>query len=89
MQNKEDENGNFIFDPSQFLTMSQIKSYFSRLTRKQRLHGSQSQPYSTTSSNDYDEEEIEEAEKDFDSMLAYTQEQSIRSTAQERFFKSQ
>jgi hypothetical protein len=89
MQNKEDENGDFMFDPSQFLTMSQIKSYFSRLTRKQRLHGSQSQSYSVATNNEYDEEEIEEAEKDFDSMLTDIQEQSIISIARQRFSKSQ
>ena len=31
MQNKEDDHGNSIFDPSQFLTTTQIKSDFSRL----------------------------------------------------------
>jgi len=91
MQNKEDENGNFIFSPSQFLTTSQIKSYFSRLTRVQRLRGSQSQSYNTTTNDGYDrdQEETEETENDFDSMLADLHEQSIRSIAEERFEKSQ
>jgi hypothetical protein len=94
MQNKEDENGNFIFSPSQFLTTSQIKSYFSRLTRVQRLRGSQSQSYNTTTNDGYDRdqeetEETEETENDFDSMLADLHEQSIRSIAEERFEKSQ
>lgn len=89
MQNKEDENGDFLFNPSQFLTMSQIKSYFSRLTRKQRLHDSQSQSSSVASNREDDEEEIEEAEKDFDAMLADIEEQSIRSKGRERFSKSQ
>ncbi|CAF2871114.1 unnamed protein product, partial [Rotaria sp. Silwood2] len=89
MQNKQDENGTFIVDPSQFLTTSQIKSYFSRLAGAQRLHGSQSQSYSKEINNDYNEEETEEAEKDFDSILVELQEQSIRVMAKDRFNKLQ
>jgi hypothetical protein len=89
MQKKEDDQGNFIFDPSQFLTVTQIKSYFSRLARAQRLRGSQSQSKNSKSSNDYDEEETEEAENEFDSMLSDLHEQSIRSIAEDRFFTSQ
>jgi len=89
MQNKEDDNGNFVFSPAQFLTVSQIKSYFSRLTRAQRLRGSQSQSYSTTTSSGQDQEEAEDCENDFDSMLTDLHEQSVRSIAEERFAKSQ
>lgn len=88
MQNKEDDNGNFIFSPAQFLTVSQIKSYFSRLTRAQRLRGSQSQSYNTSASSGQDQEEVEESENDFDSMLTNLHEESIRSIAKERFDKS-
>ena len=77
MQSKEDDQSNFIFDPSQFLTITQIKSYFSRLTRAQRLHGSQSQSNITSNITDDDQEEAEEAENEFDSMLSNIQEQSM------------
>ena len=30
------ENGQYLFDPSQWLSSSQIKSFFARLTRKRR-----------------------------------------------------
>jgi len=89
MQKKEDDRGNFIFDPSQFLSASQIKSYFSRLTRIQRLRGSQSQSNKTIIDNDYDQEETEEAENEFDSMLSDLDEQSIRSISEDRFLKLQ
>lgn len=89
MQNKEDDSGNFVFSPGQFLTVSQIKSYFSRVTRAQRLRGSQSQSFNTTTSSGQDEEEADEYENEFDSMLTDLHEQSIRSIAEERFEKSQ
>lgn len=89
MQNKEDDQGNFVFDPSQFLTTTQIKSYFSRLTRAQRLRGSQSQSSTTNNITDEDQEEVEEAENEFDSVLSDLQEQSIRSIAEDRFYASQ
>ena len=44
----------FIFDPSQFLTTTGIKSYFSRLACAQRLHGSQSQSSINNNSTDHD-----------------------------------
>jgi hypothetical protein len=89
MQKKEDDQGNFMFDPSEFLTTNQIKSYFSRLARTERLRGSQSQSNSSKSFNDYDEEETEDAENEFDSILSDLHEQSIRSVAEETFFASQ
>ena len=89
MQTKEDDQGKFIFDPSQFLTASQIKSYFSRLARAQRPQGRQSQPINNDSFNDYDHEETEEAENEFDSISEDLYEQSIRSIAEDRFFTSQ
>ena len=91
MQSKEDDQGNFIFDPSQFLTATQIKSYFFRLTltRAQRLRGRQSQSNTISNITDDDQEEAEEAENEFDSMLSDIQEQSMRSIAEDRFFASQ
>ena len=89
MQNKEDDEGNFVFDPSQFLTTTQIKSYFSRLARVQRLRGSQSQSSNVNNITDENQEEIEDAENELDSMLSDLQEQSIRTIAEDRFFTSQ
>jgi hypothetical protein len=88
MQKTEDDQSNFIFDPSEFLTTTQIKSYFSRLARAQRLRGSQSQSNNSKSFNDYDQEETEEVENEFDSILSDLDEQSIRSIAEDRFFTS-
>ena len=88
MQRKEDDQGNFSFTPSQFLTTSQIKSYFSRLTRSRRRN---SQPQSSSSStlpNEHEEEEVEEAENEFDSIQSDIYDQSIRSIAEERFHQS-
>ena len=87
MQRKEDDQGNFVFTPSQFLTTSQIKSYFSRLTRSRR-RSSQPQSSSSTLSNEHEEEEVEEAENEFDSIQSDIYDQSIRSRADERFHDS-
>lgn len=87
MQKKEDNHGNFIFDPSQFLTTTQIKSYFSRLSRTQRIRGSQSQ-YSNNAHEDEDED-LEEAENEFDSMVSNLQEEMVLSVAEDRFFALQ
>jgi hypothetical protein len=89
MQKKEDNQGNFIFDPSQFLTTAQIKSYFSRLTRNQRLRSDQSQSSNNTTSNDYDQEETEEADNEFDSIISDVHEKSIIAIAEDRFRRSQ
>ena len=60
MQSKEDDQGNFSFTPSQFLTTSQIKSYFSRLTRSRRRN---SQPQSSSSSSTLPNEHAEEGSR--------------------------
>ena len=88
MQSKEDDQGNFSFTPSQFLTTSQIKSYFSRLTRSRRRSN---QPQSSSRSiltNEHQEEEVEEAENEFDSIQSNIYDQSIQSIAEERFHET-
>lgn len=83
MQKKENDSGQFVFDPPQFLTSSQVKSYFSRLTRQQRLHGSQT-PLSTSIAVE-DDEENQEAENEFDAVLSQLHDESIRSIAEDCF----
>ena len=89
MQNKEDARGNFAFTPAEFLTTTQIKSYFSRLTRAQRLRGSQATTSSKTDDVELDEEETEEIENEFDSISERLREDSIQSSAEQVFNESQ
>ncbi|CAF4146057.1 unnamed protein product [Rotaria sordida] len=65
------ENGKFIFEPDQFLTASQIKSYFSRVTRKRRTVARDSQiALHPADPSSYDEEDErsqqDEDDQDFD-----------------------
>ncbi|CAF2128879.1 unnamed protein product [Rotaria magnacalcarata] len=70
-------DGRFIFEPDQFLTTSQTKSYFSRLTRERRKHGNLTQNImststTTTSSDDEaQEEEEEEEEEDVNDLIQH------------------
>ena len=84
MQRKEDENGRFVFSPSQFLTTSQIKSYFSRSTHSRR-RSSQSQLVHDSALADDDELAAEGAENEFDAIQAEIYQESIRSIAEDRF----
>jgi hypothetical protein len=56
------KNGEYIFEPSQCLSPSQIKSYFGRLTRKRR------QQNQVQISNQYEEQESEVSEDDNESL---------------------
>jgi hypothetical protein len=77
-----------VFEPSQFLTTAHIKSYFSCLTRSQRLHGNPTQSQKVTTIEELNEEAIEEAEKEFDSVVSDLHEQSIMSIAKKTFRKA-
>jgi hypothetical protein len=89
MQNKEDDRGNFVFNPSEFLSTTQIKSYFSRLARAQRQRGSQATISSKTDDDELDGEETEEIENEFDSISERLREDSIQSSAEQVFNESQ
>ena len=77
------DNGLFRFTPDECLTASQIKSYFSCLTRRRRKQVNHSQRLSSQSvatnadyqmnTNDSDEEIDEENSNDYDSEVAADQ----------------
>ncbi|CAF1356373.1 unnamed protein product [Adineta ricciae] len=69
----------FMFQPDQFLTTSQIKSYFSRLTRERRKNTKESQTTmkqckkSAKDDEDYQSEEDSDDGDEFESVLADAQ----------------
>ncbi|CAF2463416.1 unnamed protein product [Rotaria sp. Silwood2] len=77
------DNGQFRFTPDEDLTASQIKSYFSYVTRRRRKQVNESQRLSSQSVatnngyrmdlNDSDEEIDEENTSDYDSQVAAEQ----------------
>jgi hypothetical protein len=80
METKE-ENGQFIFEPHQFLTTTQIRSFFSRLTaaRREQVNKIQSQPIPINQSED--EDAIAEEENEFESAISDDNEDTLRSIA--------
>lgn len=80
METKE-ENGQFIFEPDHFLTPTQIRSFFSRVTsaRRQQANRTQSQVISINQADD--EDIIAEQENEFDSAMTNLNEDSLRSQA--------
>jgi hypothetical protein len=80
METKE-ENGQFVFEPHQFLTPTQIRSFFSRLTatRREQVNKNQSQTIPVDQSDD--EDVIAEQENEFESAVSDHNEDTLRSQA--------
>ena len=86
METKE-ENGRFVFEPDQFLTPTQIRSFFSRLTATRRKQANKSQSQVISMNQDDDEDAIAEQENDFDSAMSDFNEDLLRSQALQAFRK--
>jgi hypothetical protein len=76
METKE-ENGRFLFEPDQFLTPTQISSFFSRLTAVRRKQANRTQSQVISVNQDDDEDAIAEQENEFDSAMADFNEDSL------------
>lgn len=84
METKE-ENGQFVFEPYQFLTPTQIRSFFSRLTAARRKQANKQQSQAVSVNQDDDEDTVTEQENEFDSATADFNEDSLRSKALQTF----
>ena len=84
METKE-ENGQFVFEPDQFLTSSQVRSFFSRLTAARRQQANRTQSQVILANQDEDEDTIAEQENAFDSAVTNFNEDSLRSQALQTF----
>lgn len=51
-------NGNYVFEPSEWLSGSQIKFFFSRLTKKRRLSSQTKEQSETDESSEDDDESL-------------------------------
>jgi hypothetical protein len=80
MKTKE-ENGRFVFESDQFLTPTQIRSFFSRLTSARRQQGNRTQSQVVSINQADDEDIIIEQENEFDSGMMNLNEDSLRSQA--------
>jgi hypothetical protein len=80
METKE-ENGQFVFEPHQFLTPTQIRSFFSRLTAARREQANRNQSQTIPVNQGDDEDIITEQENEFESALSDYNEDSVRSQA--------
>jgi hypothetical protein len=80
MEIKED-NGRFVFEPDQFLTSTQIRSFFSRLTATRREIANRTQSQLVSVNQNDDEDTIAEQENEFNSAVADHGEDSLRSQA--------
>ena len=80
METKE-ENGQFVFEPDQFLTPTQIRSFFSRLTAARREQANRTQSQMVALNQNDDEDVIAEQENEFDSAVTDFNEDSLRSQA--------
>ena len=86
METKE-ENGRFVFEPDQFLTPTQIRSFFSRLTATRRKQANKSQSQVISVNQNDDEYVIVEQENEFDSAMSDFNEDLLRSQALQAFRK--
>ena len=86
METKE-ENGRFVFEPDQFLTPTQIRSFFSRLTATRRKQANKSQSQVISVNQNDDEDVIAEQENEFDSAMSDFNEDLLRSQALQAFRK--
>ena len=86
METKE-ENGRFVFEPDQFLTPTQIRSFFSRLTATRRKQANKSQSQVISVNQNDDEDLIAEQENEFDSAMSDFNEDLLRSQALQAFRK--
>lgn len=84
METKE-ENGRFVFEPDQFLTPTQIRSFFSRLTATRRKQANRTQSQVISVNQDEDEDAIAEQENEFNSAVTDFNEDSLRSQALQAF----
>ena len=80
METKE-ENGRFVFEPDQFLTPTQIRSFFSRMTATRRKQANKSQSQVISVNQNDDEDVIAEQENEFDSAMSDFNEDLLRSQA--------
>ena len=80
METKED-NGRFVFEPDQFLTPTQIRSFFSRLTATRRDVANKTQSQLMSVNQNDDEDVIAEQENEFNSAATDQDEDSLRSQA--------
>ncbi|CAM2704321.1 unnamed protein product [Rotaria socialis] len=62
------KKGQFVFQPDQFLTTSQIKAYFSRVTRERRTKGKDKHTTALTSADD-EEQQLREVDASLVRML--------------------
>ena len=86
METKE-ENGRFVFEPDQFLTPTQVRSFFSRLTATLRKQANKSQSQVISVNQNDDEDVIAEQENEFDSAMSHFNEDLLRSQALQAFRK--
>ena len=86
METKE-ENGRFVFEPDQFLTPTQIRSFFSRLTATRRKQANKSQSQVISVNQNDDEDVIAKQENKFDSSMSDFNEDLLRSQALQAFRK--
>lgn len=80
MEIKED-NGRFVFEPDQFLTSTQIRSFFSRLAAARREVANRAQTQVISGNQNDDEDIIAEQENEFNSAVADHDEDLLRSQA--------
>ncbi|CAF1481894.1 unnamed protein product [Rotaria sordida] len=80
METKE-KNGTFVFQPDQFLTTTQIRCFFSRLTAARREQANRNETQMIPVNQDDDEDIIAEQENEFDSNMRDFNEDSLRSQA--------
>jgi CBS domain containing-hemolysin-like protein len=81
----KEENGQFVFEPHQFLTPTQIRSFFSRLTAARREQTNRNQSQTILVNQDDDEDVIAEQENEFESSVSAFNEDSVRSQALQVF----
>ena len=86
METKE-EKGRFIFEPDQFLTPTQIRSFFSRADRYSAKQANKSQSQVISVNQNDDEDAIAEQENEFDLAMADFNEDILRSQALQAFRK--
>ena len=87
------DNGEFRFTPDECLTVSQIKSFFSSLTRKRRKHINNSQGFMNSSMNsqitqqqnlnDIDDDDENDESNEYDFRIAAQEMASLQQKAKE------
>ena len=84
METKE-ENGCFVFEPDRFITVSKIRSFFSRLSATRREQANRNQSQVTLVKQNDDADIIAELENEFNSAVTDSNEDSLRSQALQVF----